>query len=431
MSAEIVGLIGIVILLILIFARIWIGVAMAVVGILGYAYLVGWEKASLMAGMEPFSQTAYHPITAVPLFLLLGAIVSVTGISTDLYNAARKWIGHVRGGLAMATVAACGGFAAVCGDSIATAVTMGKVAYPEMKRYNYDAKLAAGCIAAGGTIGILIPPSLGFILYGILTEQSIGQLFIAGIIPGILEVIFYMATIFIICRFNPSLGPPGPRVALKEKIIGLKEVWPMLVIFLFIIISLYKGICTPTEAGAIGSFGAIVVTFILRRLKWNNFHSAVTETAGNTTMIIFLIIGAYILTRFLTVSQLPVTLGKYIAGLEVSRAMILAAIVGFYIILGCFLDVLPAIILTVPIIYPIVVALGYDPIWWGVVMVRVMEVGMISPPIGINVFVLARTTETPIGTIYRGVLPFVLSDVLHIALLIAVPELSLYLVKLM
>lgn len=431
MSAGIVGLIGIVILLILIFMRIWIGVAMAAVGILGYAYLVGWEKASLMAGMEPFSQTAYHPITAVPLFLLMGAIVSGTGISTDLYNAARKWIGQVRGGLAMATVAACGGFAAICGDSIATAVTMGKVAFPEMKRYNYDAKLAVGSIAAGGTIGILIPPSLGFILYGILTEQSIGQLFIAGIIPGILEVLFYMFTIFIVCRINPNMGPPGPQVSFREKIIGLKDVWPMLVIFLLIIFGLYAGMFTPTEAGAIGAFGSIIVTFALRKLKWNNFRSAVTETAGNTSMIIFLLIGAFMLTRFLTVSQLPVMLGKYIVGLEMPRLLILLAIIGFYIITGCFLDVLAAIILTLPITYPIVVTLGYDPIWWGVVMVRVMEVGMISPPIGINVFVLAKTTDTPIGTIYRGVLPFVLADIFHIALLIAVPELSLFLVKLM
>ncbi|NMB40742.1 MAG: TRAP transporter large permease [Firmicutes bacterium] len=404
---------------------------MAFVGILGYAYLVGWENAALMAGMEPFSQTAYHPITAVPLFLLMGAIVSVTGISTDLYDAARKWIGQVRGGLAMATVAACGGFAAICGDSIATAVTMGKVAFPEMKRYNYDAKLAVGSIAAGGTIGILIPPSLGFILYGILTEQSIGQLFIAGIVPGILEVLFYMVTIFFICRINPLLGPPGPRVAFREKVVGLKNIWPMLVIFLLIIVGLYAGIFTPTEAGAIGAFGAVVVTLVLRRLKWNYFSEAVTETAGNTSMIVFLLIGAFMLTRFLTVSQLPVMLGQFIVGLQVPKLLILLAIIGFYLITGCFLDVLAAIILTLPITYPIIIALGYNPIWWGVIMVRVMEVGMISPPIGINVFVLAKTTDTSIGTIYRGVLPFIVADIVHIALLVAVPELSLFLVKLM
>lgn len=429
MSGEFVGIIGIVILLVLMFLKVRLGTAMILVGFLGYAYLAGWNTALLMIGMEPYVQTAYYPITAVPLFILMGTIVAVSGISQDLYNAARKWIGHIRGGLAIATVGACGLFAAICGDSIATAVTMGKVAYPEMKRFGYDDRLSSACVIAGGTIGILIPPSLGFILYGILTEESVGKLFMAGIFPGITQVLFYMAIIYIICRLNPILAPPvGGHITLREKVVGLKDVWPMIAIFLLVIIGIYAGIFTPTEAGAVGAFGAIIIALVLRRFSWNKLREAATETAGSTAMILYVLIGAFVFMRFITLTDLPVAMSEFVVGLQVPKTIILLGIVCVYIVLGCFLDVLIVIILTVPIIYPTIVGLGYDPIWWGVIMVRVMEIGMITPPFGINLFVLTKAVDLPIGTAYRGVAPFVIADFFHVALLIAFPQISLFLV---
>ena len=432
MSGEFIGIIGIAILLVLMFVKVRLGTAMILVGFLGYSYLSGLDTGLLMIGMEPYVQTAYYPITAIPLFILMGTVVAVSGISQDLYDAARKWIGQIRGGLAIATVGACGLFAAICGDSIATAVTMGKVAYPEMKRFGYDDRLASACVVAGGTIGILIPPSLGFILYGILTEESVGKLFIAGIIPGILEVVFYITTIYSICRLNPKLAPPiGERISFQEKVVGLKVVWPMIVIFLLVIVGIYAGIFTPTEAGAVGAFGAIVVALVLGRFGWNELRKAATETAGSTTMILYVLIGAFVFMRFITLTDLPVAISEFVVGLQVPKLVIILGIVFVYIILGCFLDVLIVIILTVPIIYPTIVGMGYDPIWWGVIMVRVMEIGMITPPFGINLFVLTKAINLPISTAYRGVAPFVISDFFHVALLIAFPQISLFLVNAM
>ena len=426
MSPELVGAIAVVVLIVLIFMRIWIGAAMLLIGILGYWYLEGPDIMFVVAARNPLSTIASYTLTAVPLFILMGTVVSNTGVGADLYNTAYKWIGQLRGGLAMSTVAACAGFAAICGSSLATSATMGKVALPEMKKYDYDVKLAAGSIAAGGTMGILIPPSMGFILYGLITEVSIGHLFMAGIIPGILEAVFYMATITLLCTVNPNMGPRGARTSFKEKIFSLKNTWAMVVLFLLVMGGIYMGFFTPTEAGAIGAFGAIVISFAARRLNWQNFRESVTETAQTTAMIAFLIIGAFLLVRFLAISQLPFVLGDIVAGLNVPPMLILVAIVVMYIILGCFLDILAAIILTTPIIFPVVLAMGFDPIWFGVIMVRMMEIGAITPPMGLNVFVLSAVTEIPIGTIFRGIIPFVISDFCHVALLIAVPSLSLF-----
>jgi tripartite ATP-independent transporter DctM subunit len=292
--------------------------------------------------------------------------------------------------------------------------------------------LSSASVIVGGTIGILIPPSLGFILYGILTEESVGKLFMAGIFPGILEALFYIITIYILCRINPKLAPPvGEGINFRERVSGLKVVWPMIVIFLLVIVGIYAGIFTPTEAGAVGAFGAIVVALVLRRFGWNELRKAATETAGSTTMILYVLIGAFVFMRFITLTDLPVAISEFVVGLQVPKLIILLGIVSVYIILGCFLDVLIVIILTVPIIYPTIVGLGYDPIWWGVIMVRVMEIGMITPPFGINLFVLTKTINLPIGTAYRGVAPFVIADFFHVALLIAFPQISLFLVSAM
>jgi C4-dicarboxylate transporter DctM subunit len=431
MSPELVGLIGIIVLLILLILRMWVGATMLVVGILGCAYLGGLDQAFTLIGLVPYSQTANYTMAAVPMFIFMGVILSVSGIGADLYYAVRKWLGNVRGGLAIATVGACGFFAAVCGDSTATAVTMGKVAYPEMKKYKYSDRLAASCIAAGGTVGILIPPSIGFIIYGLITEQSIGKLFMAGIIPGILQVIFYMATIYIICSRDPLAGPLGPKSSFGEKMSSLKAVLPTLVIFFLIVIGLYGGFFTPTEAGAFGAFAAIVTSYAMGRLKKDNFGIAIKETMMTTAMVFFLLIGAYVFMRFMALSHLPVSIGNYIVNIStvynIPRIFILIAIVLVYLVTGCFLDILAAILLTLPIIYPVIIGLNYDPIWWGVMMVRIMEISMITPPFGLNLFTLSRTINVSLKNLYYGIFPFVVADFVHVALLIAIPEMALFL----
>ncbi|MBA7696091.1 C4-dicarboxylate TRAP transporter large permease protein DctM [subsurface metagenome] len=431
MSPELVGLLGIVAVVVLLLLRFWIGAAFIVVGFLGYGYLVGWEKALLMAAFEPFSNIAQYHLTVIPMFILMGAVVANTGVSGDLYNTAHKWIGQLRGGLAMTTVVSCGMFAAVCGSSMATSVTMGKVAFPEMKKHNYDPRLASGSIAAGGTLGILIPPSMGFILYGIITETSIGKLFMAGIIPGVLEVVFYMITIYILCLINPLMGPPGPKAGFKEKIFSLRNTWAMITLFLIVMGGIYMGIFTPTEAGAVGAFGAIVISFFARRLTLSNFRATIIETAQTTGMIALILVGAFIFMRFLTVSRLPFLMGEMVSGLPVPPMAIMMAIIVFYILVGCIMDIVAALLITVPIIFPVVLALGFDPIWFGVIMVRMFEIGAITPPMGLNVFILATATDVPIGTIFRGIIPFLLADFAHVALLVAIPALSLFLPSIM
>jgi C4-dicarboxylate transporter DctM subunit len=427
MSPEVVGIIGVVIMVALIFLRVWVGVAMITVGVLGFALLEGWRHAFIISGTEPYSQISVYVISCVPLFILMGIVASETGIAGDLYNTANRWMGNIPGGLAIATTVATGGFAAVCGSSDATAAAMGKVAFPEMKKLGYDSKLAAGCIAAGGSIGILIPPSLGFILYGLLCEQSIGKLFMAGFIPGVLEVVFYSITIFILCRINPRLGPPGPRSNIKEKVSSLKHTWGMISLFILVLGGIYMGVFTPTEAGAVGAFGAVAISLVGRRLTRGNFNKSMVETAKITAMIVLLISGAFIFLRFLAVSQLPTMLSDFVAGLQVSKYVFIAGIIVFYLILGCFWDIFACILLTLPFIFPVIEAIGMDPIWFGVIMVRCMEVGLITPPFGLNIFILSGVIDVPVGTVYRGILPFVLADFCHIALLVAVPELSLWL----
>ena len=429
---EMIGLLLLVAMFVLVVIGIHIAWALAMVGLVGMWILAGKQMVAAQMGEAAYGIISDYGPATIPLFVAMGLFAAESGIGKDAFDAARIWVGRFRGGLAMSTVIACALFAAITGVSAPAIVTMGKVAYPEMKRFGYDDRLSSACVIVGGTIGILIPPSLGFILYGILTEESVGKLFMAGIIPGILEAVFYIITIYILCRLNPKLAPPiGERINFREKVVGLKVVWPMMVIFLLVIVGIYAGIFTPTEAGAMGAFGAIVVALILRRFGWNELRKATTETAGSTTMILYVLIGAFVFMRFITLTDLPVAISEFVVGLQVPKLIVLLGIVSVYIILGCFLDVLIVIILTVPIIYPTIVGLGYDPIWWGVIMVRVMEIGMITPPFGINLFVLTKTIDLPIGIAYRGVAPFVIADFFHVALLIAFPQISLFLVDAM
>jgi C4-dicarboxylate transporter DctM subunit len=426
-SPNMVGVIGIIVLLIFLMLRMWIGFAMALIGFVGFAYIVGINPAFKVLATVPYSTLSNYTISVIPLFILMGVVAGNTGISEALYRSANTWLGQVRGGLAMATTVACGAFAAICGHSGVGTITMGKIAVPEMKRYNYAEPMATACVSAGGTLGILIPPSLAFILYAILTEQSVGKLFMAGIFPGILLVALFVIVIGIQAWINPRIAPAGAKTSFRQKVVSLKYTWPMIALFLLVIGGIYGGIFTPTEAGAIGAIGAIIIAAATRQLTRSNFIDSLKETLMTAGMIVTIIMGAFIFMRFLSVSKLPFTLSEIVVGLPFSRYTIFVLIIILYIILGMFMDIMPCIILTIPILYPVVIALGFDPIWYGVIMVLVIEMGMITPPIGINVFILSGVTGIPIGTIFRGVWPFVGAELVCIALVTLFPQIALFL----
>jgi tripartite ATP-independent transporter DctM subunit len=409
-----------------------IGFVMALVGFVGFAYLAGFKPALGLLRTVPYRTFADYGMSIIPLFILMGEFCFFAGLSKDLYDTVHNWLGHLRGGLSMATVGACAGFAAVSGSSLATAATMGKVALPEMKRYKYDDSLATGSIAAGGTIGILIPPSVVLIIYGVITEQSIGKLFAAGFIPGILEAVFYMFTIYILCRRNPLIGPPGPMTSFRQKIVSLKNTWVVLLLFVLVIGGLYFGVFSPTEAAGVGAFGAFAFGLARRRLGWQAIKNSLIEAGKTTAMIFIIITGAMILGYFLAVSRLPFELASFIGGLAINRYLILGFILVIYILLGCVMDSLAMILLTVPIFFPLITQLGFNPIWFGILIVRVCEIGLITPPVGLNVYIIKGVAEdVPMHTIFKGIIPFLIADLCHVALLVAVPQISLLLPSLM
>ncbi|MDI6755264.1 MAG: TRAP transporter large permease [Thermodesulfobacteriota bacterium] len=432
MSSTICGFIGIGFLLLFLVLRVPVGVVMAVVGFAGFAYLGGLGPALGVLATSPYSTLASYTMSVVPLFVLMGMFTFYSGISRDLYFAMYSWLGRLPGGLAMATVGGCAGFAAICGSSVATSATMGVVALPEMKRFKYADTLATGALAAGGTIGILIPPSICFVVYGVITEQSIGKLFAAGFFPGLLEAALYIITIYILCRRNPQLGPRGLSVSLKEKIVSLRGIWAVLALFIFVMGGMYMGIFTPTEAGGIGAFGAFLLMLGKGAVARSNFTDSLVETGRITAMIMFIMLGAMIFGYFLTISKIPMDMAEWIAGLAVSRYIILAAILLLFIFLGCLMDTLAIIMLCVPIFYPVILALGFDPIWFGVIMVRVSEIGLITPPVGINVYTLKGVAkDVPLETIFKGIFPFLITDIVSLPILIAFPQISLFLPSLM
>ena len=428
MSPEVVGIIGILALFALLALRMYIGMAMALVGFVGMCYLVGIPAGTAILGIVPMSEGSSYTLSVIPLFVLMGQFAFLSGVSTDIYKTAYAWMGSFRGGLAMATIMACGGFAAICGSSLATGATMAMVAIPEMDRYKYDSRLSTGCIAAGGTLGILIPPSIGFVLYGIITEQSIGKLFIAGLIPGVLLAGLFVAAIFMQCKIDPNMGPCGPSTTLSEKIRSLRGTWGMLVLFGIVMGGIYLGIFTPTEAAGIGAFGAFLFALFRKKITLTSFFQSLVETGKTTAMIFLIIIGANILSCFLGLTKLPMELADFIANLALPKTLILAAIILIYIMLGCVMDCYAIMILTVPILFPVIEALQFDPIWFGVMMVIVLEVGLITPPVGLNVFVIkGAAPNVPLTTIFKGIWPFLIAAVLAIVVLTAFPEIATYL----
>ena len=427
MSHELIGVIGLVALVTLLLLRMWIGAAMALVGFFGFAAIRGFDSAFGVVSQVPFNTVADYPLIAVPMFIFMGVIIFQSGIGKDLYESAYKWVGQLRGGLAMATVLACAGFAAITGVSGPAIVTMGKVAVPEMRKYKYDDKLATGSIACAGTLAFLIPPSMAFIIYGILAEQSIGKLFMAGVFPGLLLAGLFMLTIFVITARDPKAGPAGPKTSFREKIVSLKLTWPTVLLIILLLGGIYTGFFTPTQAGAVGAFGAIVITTAYRRLNLRKFLDSLLEAGQTTAFIFILIIGAFILKDFLAISKLPFLLGDTIAGLEVPTIVIFAAIVLLYIILGMFLDIISAVILTIPIMYPLALSLGFDPLWYGVITVILIQMGLVTPPVGLDVFILSGAVDVPLFTIFRGVFPFIIAMIVCIIILYFVPQIALFL----
>ena len=422
------GLLGIGLLILLLFSGMPVGVVMGLIAFAGMAYLSGLKPALTIMGTTPYTTASSYSLSIVPLFVLMGAFCFHSGLSRDLYRAANVWLGHMPGGLAMATVGGCAAFAAVSGSSVATAATMGTVALPEMKRYNYDPALATGCIAAGGSIGILIPPSVILVLYGILAEQSIGKLFLAGFIPGVLEAVFYLATIYIICKHNPHMGAPGAKTTFRQKLVSLKQTGGVLALFVLVMGGIYMGVFSPTEAAGVGAFGAFIFALGRRRLTWKSFTASLFETANTTAMVFVILIGAMLLGYFLAVSRLPFTLSSFVSDLPINRYYILAIIMLVYLFLGAIMSSLAMIILTVPIFLPVITALGFDAIWFGILIVRVVEIGQITPPVGINVYIIKGIAkDTPLYTIFRGIIPFLIADICHVTLIIAVPQIVMFL----
>ena len=427
-----ISLIGFAILLLLVFLGFPLGFAMILVGVGGFALIRNLPGALAMSSQQIIDISMNHGFTVLPLFVLMGAFVHRANLSQELYDAANSWLGHLRGGLAMATVVACGGFATISGSSLATAATMTMVAMPSMRRYRYNDSLATGTIAAGGTLGILIPPSVPMVIYGILTETDIGKLFIAGIIPGILLIGLYVACIAFVTMLRPEWGPKAKRIPLRERWPYLAQVWGVVVLFVVVMGGIYGGIFTPTEAAAIGAFGALLFVIYRRRLTWRILIDSLVE-AGRTTGMIFTVgFGALIFSNFVNIAGLPRDLVAIIDAAQFPPVGVVLLMCLILLVLGCIFDALAMILLTVPVFFPIVAALGLDPVWFGIIIIIVVEIGLITPPIGLNVFVVKSLLEdVPLSVIFKGIAPFVVASLVGLLLIIRFPTIALWLPGLM
>jgi C4-dicarboxylate transporter, DctM subunit len=432
MGSELVGVIGIALLFVLFFMGVPIAFALGVVGFCGFSYLNGIEGGLRVLGMFPISTVASYSMSIIALFVLMGEFTVHAGLGSDIFTAIRVWMGHMRGGLAMATVGGCALFGCLTGSSVATVATIGKVALPEMRKHHYDPGFATGSIAAGGGLGMLIPPSMVLVIYGVITTQSIGKLLIAGVLPGVLLTIIYAAIINVHARLKPGIAPLTPKATRKERIEGLKGIWGILVLFLLMIGGMYFGIFTPTEAAGIGTFGTLLFALGRRRLTWRSFWNSLMQTLETNAMILLIIVGATLFGSFLTVSRLPIALVQLISQLEVHPYLVLSIIIFCYLILGCFMEALSMMLVTVPIVFPLIVRLGFDPIWFGIIILLGQEMAMISPPVGLNVYVMtAVAKDVPMYTIFRGVTPFVLGLLLCFLILIIFPQIALVLPNMM
>ncbi|MEM1197730.1 MAG: TRAP transporter large permease [Pseudomonadota bacterium] len=434
------ALIGFAAVLVLVFLRMPIAIAMALVGVVGYAYETSSRAAISMAGRLIIDTSQDYGLSVVPLFILMGLFVNKGGLSQELYRASHAFLGHFRGGLAMATIVACGGFSAICGSSLATAATMSKVAMPQMRKYNYSDELSTASIAAGGTLGILIPPSVILVIYGLLTETSIGKLFIAGILPGILGILFYLFAVRLTVARKPESGPAGERVAWPDRLDALKDVWFVIALFVLVIGGLYglfnfpplNLTFSPTEAAGMGAAGAFLIALLRGSLSVSSVKEVLIETAHTTASLFAVLIGAWIFSNFINLAGLPTALLELVTQWSVSPLAVIFMILLVYVILGCVFESLSMLLLTVPIFFPLVTSLGFDPVWFGIIVVVVTEISLITPPVGLNVFVLKGVLgDVSTGTIFRGTIPFWLADIVRLLILVLLPGLVLFLPNLM
>ena len=428
MSPDAVAVIGFVALFALMLLRVPVGMAMGLVGVSGFAYLVGDGPALKLVGQTSMRTVTDYTFGVIPMFLLMGAFVTTSGMSRELFGAANTFVGHLRGGLSIATIVACAGFAAISGSSVATAATFSTVAYPEMRRYDYPQSFATGVIAAGGTLGAMFPPSTVLAVYGIITEQDIGRLFIAGILPGLLAVSMYILTVAVIGKLRPGFLPAGVRAGAPERMKAIRGVWAPVLLFVFVIGGLYGGLFTPTEAGGMGAGGAFLIGVLRGRLDRADIRSSLLQATRTAAAVFTVLIGALLFGYFLTITQTPQKVTEFLTGLGVGRYGVLALIMLMYLVLGCLMDAMAMIILTVPIIFPVIRSMGFDPIWFGVIIVMTVELGLIHPPVGMNVFVIKSVVkDVKFSTIFVGVLPFILTDLIRLVILIAFPIIALYL----
>ncbi|HEY8252118.1 MAG TPA: TRAP transporter large permease [Burkholderiales bacterium] len=424
------GLIGLAAMLAIAFLRVPIALAMGIVGIIGYAYMRDWNftTAFAVAQTKIYETGRNYTLSVVPLFILMGNFVTRAGMSQELFRAAYAFIGHLKGGLAMATILACAGFGAICGSSIATAATMAKVAYPSMKRFGYSDRLATGAIASGGTLGIMIPPSTIMVIYGVFTETNIGKLFAAGVLPGILGATLLCLTVRYVTWRDPNAGPPGERSSWRERWAAVRDVWAVAFLFLFVMGGIYGGLFTATEGAGMGAFGAMAFALWRRALNWKTLYAALVESARTSAMLFMILIGALMFADFINITSMPADLKSFVTRFELSPILVVAAICVIYVLLGTAMEELSMVLLTLPVFFPVIMHLGYDPVWFGILIVVVVEIGLISPPVGMNLFVLKTLLPgVPTTTVFRGVMPFMLADCVRFALLIAFPAISLWL----
>lgn len=425
MSAPIIGYVCVAGMLLLIALRCPVALAMAITGFVGFAWIVAFDPAMSILDAGPFETMSNYSFSPIPLFILMGVFASKARMSAELFAGARTLFGSWRGGMALAAVTSCGMFSAISGSSLATAASMSRVALPEMQKNGYAPSLATGSLAAGGTLGIMIPPSIALLLYALITEQSVGAMFIAGIIPGALGLLLYCLAVAVVVALRPSLAKPGPATSVREKLAGLKGLVPFGAIFLFIIGGIYGGFFTPTEAAAVGAAGTLLIA-VVRGMNLRQFQDAIEETLLLSAMIFFMIIGAEIFGYFLSVSRISFSLVELVQGMNLPPHAVLLCVLALYLVLGCVMDSIAMLLLTVPVVYPLIETAGFDPIWFGIVSVIAVEMGLITPPVGMNVFVIKSVApDVPIKDIFRGVMPFVLSDLVRLALLILFPGLAL------
>lgn len=422
------GILGALLLMAIMFMGTPIAFAMGFIGLIGSCYLRDYSASIQIIQMTTFPTVGDYVFTVIPFFVGMGFLCFQADFSKNLFDAAYRLFGTMKGGLSIATVFGCAGFASICGDSMATAATMGSVAIPEMKKAKYNMGMACGSVAAGGTLGILIPPSIGFIVYGIITEQSIGKLFMSGIIPGLGLAAIFCVIIWVRCKLNPAEGPSGPATTMGQKLFGLIEIWPILILFFVVMGGIWLGFVSATEGGAVGFFTALIIGLVLKRFTWQKFLDAMVETMEVTAMIFAILLGVTILNYFIGMSELPLVMADWVKGLGIHRLFVFLLILGIYVMLGMIMNIIPMVMLTLPMLFPTITGLGFDPIWFGVIMVIMMEMGQITPPVGVNVYVISGVAkDVPMGNIFLGIAPFIAGQLLMIAMLYIWPEIATWL----